>query len=204
MSNMSQILLITSSPRAESYSTRVARKLAERLASRPGSSLTVRDLTHQPVPHVDESFAVARNTPAHLSTAAHRSTLLRSDELLAELVAADTLIIAAAMINFGIPSSLKAYIDHVVRPGVAFRYGEKGPEGLLKGKKAYLVVARGGVYSEGPTQALNFQDTYLEATLGFMGITDVDVIVMEGVAFGPEAAEKVHRAALATVDAIAP
>jgi len=201
---MSQILLIASSPRAESYSTRVARKLAERLASRPGSSLTVRDLARQPVPHIDDSFAVARNTPPHLLTDAHRSTLLRSDALLAELVAADTLIIAAAMINFGIPSSLKAYIDHVVRPGVTFRYGEKGPEGLLKGRKAYLVVARGGIYSEGPTQALNFQDTYLKVALGFMGITDVNVITMEGVAFWPVAAEKVQKAALATVDTIAP
>jgi FMN-dependent NADH-azoreductase len=107
------------------------------------------------------------------------------------------------MINFGIPSSLKAYIDHIVRPGVAFRYGEKGPEGLIKGKKLYIVAARGGVYSQGPMQAYNFQDTYLRAVLAFVGITDVEVIAVEGVAFGPEAAEKAFTAALTQVSAVA-
>jgi FMN-dependent NADH-azoreductase len=199
---MSRILLITSSPRVESYSTRVARKLAEKLADQPGSRLTLRDLTRQPLPHIDDTFAVARNTPPNLLTDAQKSALFLSDELLAELFAADTLIIAAAMINFGIPSSLKAYIDYLVRPGVTFRYGANGPEGLVKGKKAYFVVARGGIYTQGPMQALNFQDTYLRATLGFIGIVDVEVIVVEGVAFGPDVAEKALNAALARVDAI--
>jgi FMN-dependent NADH-azoreductase len=200
---MSQILLITSSPRADSYSTRVARTLADQLASRPGSHLTVRDLRLHPLPHIDDGFAVARNTPPELLTSAQKSTLALSDKLVAELFAADTLIVAAAMINFGIPSSLKAYIDYVVRPQVTFRYGQEGPEGLVKGKKAYLVVARGGVYSQGSMQAVNFQDTYLKAALGFIGITDVEVIVVEGVAFGPQAAEKAANAALAKVDAVA-
>jgi FMN-dependent NADH-azoreductase len=199
---MSKILLITSSPRVDSYSTRVARKLAEKLASRPGSSLTVRDLTRQPLPHIDDSFAVARNTPSDLLTSAQKAALSLSDELLAELFAADTLIIAAAMINFGIPSSLKAYFDYIVRPGVTFRYGAQGPEGLIKGKKAYLVVARGGVYTQDSTRALNFQDTYLTTTLGFIGITDVEVIAVEGIAFGPEVTEKALNAAHARVDAI--
>jgi FMN-dependent NADH-azoreductase len=201
---MSQILLIISSPRVESYSTRVGRKLAEKLAGRPGSNLVVRDLTRQPLPHIDDSFAVARNTPPDLLTSAQKSALSLSDKLLAELFAADTLIIAAGMINFGIPSSLKTYIDYVVRPGVTFRYGNNGPEGLIKGKKAYLVVARGGSYSQGPMQAFNFQDTYLKAILGFIGITDVEVIAMEGIAFGPEVVEKAVSSALARVDAIAP
>jgi FMN-dependent NADH-azoreductase len=199
---MSKILLITSSPRVDSYSTRVARKLAEKLASRPGSSLTVRDLTRQPLPHIDDTFAVARNTPSDLLTSAQKSALSLSDELLAELFAADTLIIAAAMINFGIPSSLKAYIDYIVRPGVTFRYGAQGPEGLVKGKKVYLVVARGGVYTQDSTRALNFQDTYLITTLGFIGITDIEVIAVEGIAFGPEVTEKALNTALARVDAI--
>ena len=201
---MSRILLITSSPRVESYSTRVARTLAEKLAGRPGSSLTVRDLTRQPLPHIDDSFAVARNTSPDLLLGGQKSALSLSDKLLAELFAADTLIIAAAMVNFGIPSSLKAYIDYVVRPGVTFRYGAQGPEGLVKGKKAYLVVARGGVYTQGPMQALNFQDTYLKAALGFIGITDVEVIAVEGIAFGPEVAENALNTALARVDAITP
>jgi FMN-dependent NADH-azoreductase len=199
---MSQVLLITSSPRLDSHSTRVARKLADRLASQAGSGLTVRDLTRQPLPHIDDSFAVARNTPPDLLTSAQKSALSLSDRLLKELFAADTLIVAAGMINFGIPSSLKAYVDHVVRPGVTFRYGDKGPEGLVKGKKAYLVVARGGVYTEGPMQPFNFQDTYLKAALGFIGITDVEVIAVEGIAFGPEVAERAVSTALARVEAI--
>lgn len=199
---MSQVLLITSSPRVESFSTRVGRRLAERLTSRPGSTLTVRDLTRHPLAHIDDSFAVARNTPSDFLTSAQRSVLSLSDELLRELFAADTLIVAAGMINFGIPSSLKAYVDHVVRPGITFRYGEKGPEGLVRGKKAYFVLARGGVYTQGPMQAYNFQDTYLKAALGFIGITDVEVIAIEGVAFGPEAAEKAVSTALARVEAM--
>jgi FMN-dependent NADH-azoreductase len=199
---MSHVLLIISSPRVESHSTRVGRKLAEKLAGGPGSTLTVRDLTHHPLPHIDDSFAVARNTPADLLTSAQKSVLSLSDELLRELFAADTVIIAAGMINFGIPSSLKAYVDYVVRPGVTFRYTEKGPEGLVKGKKVYLVLARGGVYTQGPMQAYNFQDTYLKAALGFIGITDVEVIAVEGVAFGPEVAEKAVGGALARVEAI--
>lgn len=107
------------------------------------------------------------------------------------------------MINFDIPSSLKAYVDYVVRHGVTFRYGEKGPEGLVKGKKAYIVVARGGIYTQGPMQAYNFQDTYLKTALGFIGITDVEVIAVEGIAFGPELAEKALSTALARVEAIA-
>ncbi len=200
---MSQVLLITSSPRLESHSSRVARTLADKLASHAGSNLTVRDLTRRPLQHIDDSFAAARNTPSDLLTSTQKSVLSASDELLRELFAADTLVIAAGMINFGIPSSLKAYIDHVVRPGVTFRYGEKGPEGMVRGKKAYIVVARGGIYSQGPMQAYNFQDTYLKVALGFIGITDVEVIAVEGVAFGPEAAEKAVGAALARVEAVA-
>jgi FMN-dependent NADH-azoreductase len=182
----------------------VARRLAEKLASRQGSSLTVRDLTRQPLPHIDDTFALARNTAPDDLTSTQKSALSLSDSLLAELFAADTLIVAAGMINFGIPSSLKAYIDYIVRPGITFRYGPQGPEGLVKEKKAYLVVARGGIYSQGAMQAFNFQDTYLKAALGFIGITDVEVIAVEGIAFGPEVAEKALNAAFARVEAIAP
>jgi FMN-dependent NADH-azoreductase len=201
---MSQILLITSSPRLESHSTKVARSLAERLVSRaPNSTVAVRDLTREPLPHIDDSFATGLGLPADTLTPRQRDVLAVSDKLLKELFASDTIIIAAGMINFGIPSSLKAYIDYITRPGVAFRYTDKGPEGLIKGKKVYLVLARGGVYSEGPLQQLNFQDTYLRAALTFLGVTDIEVITIEGVAFGPEAAGQAVNAALAKVSAIA-
>lgn len=201
---MSHILLITSSPRLASYSTKVARALAEQLAARESdSTLTVRDLTRNPLPHVDDSFAAARGVPADSLTPDQKASLALSDKLLEELFAADTIIIAAAMINFGIPSSLKAYIDHIVRPRVTFAYSTKGPEGLVKGKKVYLVVARGGVYTEGPMQSFNFQDTYLRTALSFIGLDDVELITVEGVAFGPEAADTAVNNALTKVSAIA-
>ena len=202
---MSNILLITSSPRrTASYSSRIARTLAEKLASRDtGSTITVRDLTAEPLPHIDDTFATARGTPPERLTPTQKSVLALSDALVAELAAADTIIIATGMINFGIPSNLKAYIDHVLRPGITFKYTEKGPEGLLRGKKVYLVLARGGVYSQGFMQTLNFQDPYLKAVLAFIGLADVEVIAAEGVAFGPEAAEKSVNAALERVHALA-
>ena len=202
---MSHILVITSSPRLESYSTRVATSLAEELAARAPSNSTVtfRDLAREPLPHIDDSFAAARNLPAERLTSEQKAALTLSDTLLKELFAADAIIIAAGMINFGIPSSLKAYIDYIVRPGVTFRYTDKGPEGLIKGKKVYLVLARGGVYSQGPMQRLNFQDTYLRASLPFIGLNDIELITVEGVALGPEVADQAVRAALAKVSAIA-
>jgi FMN-dependent NADH-azoreductase len=202
---MSNILLITSSPRGEaSYSSRIARTLAERLAARePGSRITVRDLAAQHLPHIDATFTTARNAPSGGLSPQQKAVLGLSDALVAELSAADVIIIGAAMINFGIPSNLKAYIDHVLRPGVTFKYSDKGPEGLLRDKKVYLVLARGGVYSQGFMQSLNFQDPYLKAVLAFIGLTDVEVIAAEGVAFGPEAAEKSVNAALDRVHALA-
>ena len=204
MLDMSHILLITSSPRVDSYSTKIARSLAKKLAARtPHSSVVVRDLTQEPLPHIDDTFAAARNLPRDALTPAQKAALALSDSLLSELFAADTIIIGAGMINFGIPSNLKAYIDYIVRPRVTFNYSAKGPEGLVKGKKLYLVVARGGVYGEGPMQQFNFQDTYLRAVLAFIGLDDVELITIEGVGFGPDAAERAVGNALAKVSAIA-
>jgi FMN-dependent NADH-azoreductase len=202
---MNRILLITSSPRgAASYSTQVAHALANQLAAgRAAATVTVRDLAREPLPHIDTGFAAARNEPRDPLSPEQRAMLARSDALIEELRAADVIILAAAMINFGIPSTLKAYIDHVLRPGVTFRYTDQGPEGLLRGKKVYLVLARGGVYSRGPMQSLNFQDPYLRAALGFIGLTDVEVIAVEGVAFGADAAAKAVSAALEKATAIA-
>jgi FMN-dependent NADH-azoreductase len=112
-----------------------------------------------------------------------------SDELIAELEVADTIVLAVPMYNFSIPSTLKAWIDHVARRGRTFRYTEKGPEGLLKNKKVFVLVARGGVYSKGtPYAAFDFQEPYLRTVLGFLGMTDVTFVHFEGLAMGPEAA----------------
>jgi FMN-dependent NADH-azoreductase len=201
---MSQVLLVTSSPRGDaSHSTQIARRLVDRLASGdPKSTVVVRDLFKDPLPHIGEDFVIGRDTPPEKRTAAQKIVIARSEELIGELFAADIIVIASGMVNFGVPSTLKTYIDHVVRAGITFRYTANGPEGLLKGKKAFLVHASGGIYSQGPAQAANFQDTYLKHVLGFIGITDVELITIEGVAYGPEAAQKAVAAATQRVSSV--
>lgn len=203
---MSKILLVTSSPRgAASHSSRIARSLADQLASGdPRSTVVVRDLFTEPLQHIGEDFVTALGTPAEKRTTAQSAAVALSDRLIAELFDADVVVMASAMINFGVSSTLKAYIDHLVRAGVTFRYTANGPEGLVKAKKAFIVQASGGIYSDGPAKAANFQDTYLKHVLGFIGITDVEVIHIEGVALGPEATEKALHAAAGRVSAVRP
>jgi FMN-dependent NADH-azoreductase len=116
--------------------------------------------------------------------------------------AADVIVIAVPMHNFSIPSSLKAWIDHIVRPGRTFSYSEKGPKGLIEGKKVVLVLARGGIYSTGPMQQFDFQEPYLRAVLGFMGMTDVDVVYVEGVGMGEVAVRNAVASAKAQAGAV--
>ena len=104
-----------------------------------------------------------------------------------ELLAADVLVIGAPMYNLSVSSALKAWIDHVARAGVTFRYSENGPVGLLADKTAYVFTARGGVYSHGPAKAMDFQETYLRTVLGFIGIADVTFVHAEGLALGGDA-----------------
>jgi FMN-dependent NADH-azoreductase len=203
---MSKVLLITSSPRGEaSHSSRIARTLVDQLAAGdPKSTVTVRDLLKEPLPHIGEHFVNALFAPPEDHTPAQSAAVALSDRLIAELLAADVIVIASAMINFGISSTLKTYIDYILRKGVTFRYTEHGPEGLVKGKKAYIVRASGGVYSEGDYKTLNFQDPYLKLVLGFIGITDVETIHIEGIAHGPEATDKALAAAAERVATIRP
>jgi FMN-dependent NADH-azoreductase len=203
---MSKVLLVTSSPRGTaSHSSRLGRTLADQLASGDRrSSVTVRDLSKEPLPHIGEDFVTALGTPAEQRTPAQSAAIALSDHLIAELFAADVIVIASGMINFGVSSTLKTWIDYVLRASVTFRYTPNGPEGLVKGKKAYIVRASGGVYSEGPAQAANFQDTYLRHILGFIGVTDVETIHIEGLAFGPEVAEKALTSAAGRVSAVRP
>jgi FMN-dependent NADH-azoreductase len=121
--------------------------------------------------------------------------------LVDELMAADTVVIAAAMINFTIPSTLKSWIDYIARPCRTFSYSESGPKGLVTGKRVFLVVARGGVYSD--KKQFDFQLPYLLHVLAFVGMTDVEVIDIEGTAFGPEAAERAVAAVRVAVGTIA-
>ena len=193
---MSSILLLTSSPRADSLSTNIATEFAEKLrAQNPGKAIVHRDLVASPLPHIDDLFTAAIRKPADNRTAEEAKAVETSDELVKELLAADTLVIGTGLINFNIYSSLKAWIDNIARAGSTFKYTESGPVGLATGKKAYIVLASGGVYSQGPAAPLNHAVPYLKSVLGFIGITEVETIYVEGLAYGPEAAEKAIAAA---------
>ena len=201
---MKSILFITSSPRGEaSHSHQVGQQFVEQLrAANPEVQVTVRDLRKSPPPMLSEEIVGAYFTPADARSGEQNELLKTSDELIAELQAADTIVLSSGMINFGISSLLKAWIDMVLRSGITFRYGADGPEGLLSGKKAYLVLASGGVYSEGPMQSLDHQAPYLHAALSFIGISDITTVRIEGVAYGPEAAQLAVDAAKAKLDEI--
>jgi len=201
---MKKILLVLSSPRGQqSYSYQVASDIVDDLKLRhPGATLVVRDLAKEPLPHVGEAFVGGLFLPPERHTPDQASAMARSDELIDELFAADVVVIAVPMHNFGLPSTLKAWIDHIARAGRTFGYSEKGPEGLLKGKKVILVLARGGVYSDGPAKPLDFQESYLRSILGFLGITDVQVVRVEGVAMGEDAVKRALASARAQADTV--
>jgi FMN-dependent NADH-azoreductase len=178
------ILHIISSPRkGESYSIKLGNGLVEKLqAANPGSTVKVHDLASKPFPHLEEAHLQSFFTPAEGRTPEQQEAIRHSDEAIAEIMAADTIVIGAPLYNFGIPSTLKAWIDHIARAGVTFRYTAAGPEGLVKGKKVYVAMSSGGVYSEGPSAGYDFVSPYLKAVLGFLGMTDVTVARVEGTA----------------------
>jgi FMN-dependent NADH-azoreductase len=192
---MSTALVITSSALGEaSVSSQLVEETVARLRSHdPALRVIARDLGREPVPHltIDSATALRGGEP---SNEAQLTALSRSNDLIAELQAADTIIIGAPMYNFGMPSTLKAWFDHVLRAGITFSYSESGAEGLLKGKRAVVVLSRGGLYSEGPAQAMDSQEPHLRNLLAFMGITDVTFLRAEKLAFGPEAREQAIEA----------
>jgi FMN-dependent NADH-azoreductase len=195
---MKNILLIQSSPRgSESYSQRVADSIIKEIKARHLSTkVTFRDLAQDPLPHVGPAFVSALSAKPEELTAAQSEALALSDALIG-VVTADIIVLAVPMHNLGIPSTLKAWIDHVVRAGRTFTYSEGGPEGLLTGKRLILVLASGGVYSNGPAKQLDFQEPYLRAVLGFIGLTDIEVVRIEGVATSTVGAEKAAATAIA-------
>jgi FMN-dependent NADH-azoreductase len=167
------ILRINSSARKDgSLSRELSSLLADALAGETGN-VVVRDLADRPVPQVDADWVGANFTDPSERSDAQRETLKGSDALISELHAADHIVIGVAMYNFSIPSSLKAWIDQVARARETFRYSEAGPEGLLKGKTAWLVMASGGARLDSEA---DFATPYLRFILGFLGITDVRVI----------------------------
>jgi FMN-dependent NADH-azoreductase len=193
---MSTVLVLTSSALGEeSVSNQLVQDAVAALRSEDtGLRVVTRDLGGSPIPHItlDSATALRGAEPANAAQAAAQAL---SNELIAEIEAADTVVIGAPMYNFGIASSLKSWFDHVLRAGITFRYAESGPEGLLKGKRAIVVESRGGLYSEGPAQAMDAQEPHLRTLLGFIGITNVTFIRAEKLAFGPEAREQTITAA---------
>ena len=178
------VLQINSSARADaSISTRLASELVSRLAG-AADTVTVRDLRAQPHPALDEEALGALFTPADQRTPEQAARVALDDALIAEIQAADVVVLGVPMINFGIPAQLKNWIDAIARAKVTFQYTANGAEGLLKGKKVYAVLARGGKYRESPADS---QVPYLRQVLGFLGMTNVEFIYAEGLAMGPEA-----------------
>lgn len=156
-------------------------------ASANGDQVTVRDLAANPIPVLDgELVGAMRPSDAEL-TPRQQDALALSDELIAELNAHDVIVIAAPMYNFNIPTQLKNYFDLIARAGVTFRYTEAGPEGLVKGKRAIVISSRGGIHKDTASDLLT---PYVQLFLGFIGITDVNFVFAEGIAYGPEVATK--------------
>jgi len=193
---MSTALVITSSALGEtSVSNQLVQDAVTGLrAQDPSLRIVTRDLGSAPIPHITMDAAAALRG-AEPANAAQAEAQVLSNELIAELKAADIVVIGAPMYNFGISSTLKTWFDYVLRAGITFRYDESGPEGLLKGKRAIVIESRGGLYSEGPAQAMDSQEPHLRTLLGFIGITDVTFVRAERLAFGPEAREQAIGAA---------
>ncbi|MFC5649741.1 FMN-dependent NADH-azoreductase [Paenibacillus solisilvae] len=179
---MKQILIIEVSPRGPvSASRAVTQKLSTRLRGEfPEAKFVYRDLTKGWIPHLDDNTLKAISSKRPEEVQANKESARLSDQLTEELLASDLLVIATPMWNFGIPSLLKAWIDLVVRPGKTFTYTETGVLGLAKDKKAILVVASGGVFTEGSWKSWDFVEPYLRQILRFIGIENVQTVRAEG------------------------
>ena len=188
------ILQVNSSARREgSQSTVLANFLVTRLrAITPGAGVTVRDLARTPHPGLDDAALQALFTPADQRTPEQARRVAQDDALIAEIQAADIVVLGVPMYNFGISAQLKNWIDAITRVKVTFQYTANGPEGLLRGKKVYVALTRGGKYRNTPADT---QVPYLRMALGFLGMTDVEFVYAEGLAMGAEAANEAMASA---------
>jgi FMN-dependent NADH-azoreductase len=181
---MPTLLQLDASPLETSVSRELTREfVASWKTANPGGTVLYRDLARLTPAPISQPWIHAAYTPANSRTAEQKALLATSEELIHELESADEVVIGVPMHNFSVPASLKLWIDQIVRTGRTFAYGATGPAGLLKGKKATLVVASGGVYSPGtPAAAFDFGEPYMKTILGFIGITDVRTFTVDGVA----------------------
>jgi FMN-dependent NADH-azoreductase len=202
---MYNILALTSSLNgAASVSDALVEETIRQLrAQHPGARVVRRDLARDPIPHLlPDTFAGVR---AEAGTPAEHIARALSDLLIAEVKTADAIVIGAPMYNFSLPTTLRAWFDHVLRPRVTFSYTAEGPKGLVEDKPVIIIESRGGLYSEGPAVAADFQEPYLRLLLGFMGLTDLRFVRAEKIGYGPEArAAAVESALVAIGHAVGP
>jgi FMN-dependent NADH-azoreductase len=198
---MHTILQINSSLFGDAgQSSKLAADFAAALAASTGGRLVVRDLAQNPAPHLTAERFTAFSTPAAERTLDQQRHVAESDALIDELRVADTVVLGLPMYNFGVPSTLKAYFDHLARAGVTFRYTAQGPVGLLTGKRVYVFATRGGRHAG---TATDMQSAFVRQFLGFIGLHDVEFIYAEGLALGPEQREQALAAATARIEQLA-
>lgn len=193
-----RVLVITSSILAENgQSIALANRFIEQANARANIDVTQRDVVKNALPHLDISELGAWQVAGAERTAEQRALASRSDELLAELRTTDVLVLAVPMYNLGIPSQLKAWFDRVLRAGETFRYAENGPQGLVEGKRAIILAARGGQYAG---TEFDSQTPHLKTMLGLMGITDVNVVYAEGLNMGEQQRAAALKEAFQAID----
>ncbi len=199
---MSKILIIKSSILSTfSQSNQLADYFIEQWRqNHGGDEITLRDLAAQPIPVLDGELVGALRPADATLTPRQQDALSLSDELINELQAHDVIVLAVPMYNFNISTQLKNYFDLIARAGVTFRYSEQGPEGMVKNKRAVILTTRGGIHKDTPSDLVT---AYLRLFLGFIGITDVQFVFAEGIAYGPEVAGKAQDEAKAQIDRLA-
>ena len=191
---MTTLLHLTSSLfSTDGQSSRLAQEFVDEWrAANPGANVIVRDLARTPVPHLDAARFGAFVAKPESRTAEQRAVIAYSNELIEELRRADVVVIGLPMYNFGVPSTLKAWFDHIARAGETFRYTEQGAVGLLTGKKAYVFATRGGKYLGTP---YDLETGFVRQFLAFIGIDDVEFVHAEGLALGPASVQSSMTAA---------
>ncbi|MCC6231358.1 MAG: FMN-dependent NADH-azoreductase [Verrucomicrobiales bacterium] len=193
---MKTLLHIDSSLRPVSARGSVSRQLTAEFAAawqarHPDGRVIRRDFATQPLPHLTAAYIHASYKPADQRTREDREASQLADETVAELFAADHVLLGAPMYNFTVPSTIKTWVDHIVQDGTTFRFGPEGPEGLVRGKKVCVINSRGGDYGPGsPFAALDMAGPWLRNALGFLGMTDVTLITVDGVDMNPDLRER--------------
>lgn len=174
--------LISSIQGNESYSYKLSNAIVNKVIEKyPGSTVEEVNLNDQEIPHLNPVILQSMFTPGDQLTDEGRETIRYSNEAVKQLMAADIIVIGAPLYNLTVPTTLKAWGDHITRAGITFGYSENGPVGMVTGKKVYIAMSSGGIYSEGPSKGNDFVAPYLKAFLGLLGMTDVTVFRAEGV-----------------------